>query len=262
MAYTTIEVHKLGEVGKITLNRESARNAQNTELLDELDDAFDFLERDEGVKVIVLAANGPHFSAGHDLREGAARRPNPTVESRWVHEETKFFGYCLRIWDCDKPTIALVQGGCIAAGFMVANMCDLIVASESAYFSDPVVHTLSTASVEVLIHPWVMGLRKAKEMLFTGERLAAGEAHRIGLVNRVVPDADLNAEGLALAQQIAKAQPFALKLTKRSLNRSLDVQGLRTALNAHFDTHQLSHRTEEHMSKRRGGVDASLKKAG
>jgi enoyl-CoA hydratase len=169
----------------------------------------------------------------------------------------RYFDYCMRIWDFPKPTIAQVQGACVSGGFMIANMCDLVVAGESAYFSDPVGHTLGAAATEVLIHPWVMGLRKAKEMLYTGGHVDAAEALRIGMVNRVVPDAELGAQTDALAARIAQAPPFGLKLIKRSLNRSLDAQGLRGALSAHFDTHQLSHLSEGFLRAR----DAGLAKA-
>jgi enoyl-CoA hydratase len=246
MSYELIEIERFGAVGRISLNRESARNAQSVQLLDEVNAAFDELEGDEGIRVILLAAKGKHFSAGHDLREGAARRGGLSVEERWVFEEQKYFNYCLRIWDCPKPTVVQVQGACIAAGFMLANMCDLMVVSESAYFSDPVVHTLSAAAVEVLVHPWVMGLRKSKEMLMTGCKISAAEALQMGMANKMVPDEQLDEAAMEMAQQVAKASPFAMRLIKRSLNRSLDAQGFRIALNAHFDTHELSHRTNEY----------------
>lgn len=257
----TLSVERLSPVARVWLAREAARNAQNRQMLDELAEVLDLLAADPEVRVVVLAAKGAHFSAGHDLREGQAERADFTVEQRYAYEELRYFDYGMRLWDYPKPVIAQVRGACVSAGFMLANMCDLIVASESAFFSDPVVHTLGAASVEVLIHPWVMGLRKAKEMLYTGGRLDAAEALRIGMVNRVVPDDALEASTLELAQQIAKAPPFALKLMKRSLNRTLDAQGLRAALSAHFDTHQLSHQSAEYATARERGLDAALKKS-
>ena len=169
------------------------RNAESQELLGELDDAVRTATADPEVRVLVFDGKGDHFSAGHDLKQGAAQRANFTVEQRWAYEELYYLEYALRIWDCPKPTIASVQGACIAGGFMVANMCDLIVAADDAFFSDPVCHTLGAAAVEVLIHPWVMGARKAKEMLFMGGRMTAEEAYRIGMVNKVVPRAELEA---------------------------------------------------------------------
>ncbi len=250
-----------GAVARLSHNRPEMRNAESQGLLDELDVAVRRASADPAIRVIVIAGKGEHFSAGHDLKEGAAKRANFTVEERWAYEELYYLEYALRIWDCPKPTIAEVQGACIAGGFMVANMCDLIVAADDAFFSDPVCHTLGAAAVEVLIHPWVMGARKAKEILFTGRRMGAAEAHHIGMVNKVVPRAELTAQTMAMAHHIAKAEPFALKLVKRSINRTLDTQGLRTALHAHFDTHQLSHVTEAFKSARDKGLETAIKRA-
>lgn len=260
MAYDTLAIEDHGAVRRILLARPAQRNAQSQQMLDELIDAFGAAERDEAVRVVVLGGQGEHFSAGHDLKQAQAERANFTVEQRWAYEEQRYFDHSLRIWDFPKPTIAQVQGACVAGGFMIANMCDLVVAGESAFFSDPVGHTLGAAATEVLIHPWVMGARKAKELLFTGGKLSAQEAHAIGMVNRVVPDAELGEVALALAQQIAKAPPFGLRLIKRSINRTLDAQGLRTALAAHFDTHQLSHLSEGFLTARDRGLASAIQK--
>lgn len=256
----TIEVENHGAVRRILLSREAQRNAQSRQMLDALDAAFGDAAQDASVRVVVLGGKGQHFSAGHDLKQAQAERAAFTVEQRWAYESLRYFDYCLRIWDFPKPTVAQVQGACVAAGFMLANMCDLIVASESAYFSDPVGHTLGAAATEVLIHPWVMGVRKAKEMLYTGARIDAAEALRIGMVNHVVSDEQLGAHALAVAQQIAKAPPFGLQLIKRSLNRTLDAQGLRSALSAHFDTHQLSHVSEGFATARDRGLASAIQK--
>jgi enoyl-CoA hydratase len=250
-----------GAVARIWHNRPAARNAESQGLLQELDDAMKQAVADEAVRVIVIGGKGDHFSAGHDLKEAAAKRSNFTVEQRWAFEEHYYFGYAMNIWDCPKPTIAQVNGACIAGGFMVANMCDLVVASDDAFFSDPVCHTLGAAAVEVLIHPWVMGARKAKELLFTGGRMSAREAHEIGMVNRVVPRAELEAETMRMAAQVAGCDPFALKLVKRSINRGLDMQGLRSAVQAHFDTHQLSHMSEGFQRRRAEGLANSIQRS-
>ena len=249
----------IGAIRRISLNRPQARNAQNQQLLDELSAAFDAAKNDDAVRVVILAGEGDHFSAGHDLKEAQEKRANFTVEQRWAYEELRYFDYSMQIWDFPKPTIAQVQGACVAGGFMIANMCDLIVASDDAFFSDPVSQTLATASVEVLIHPWVMGLRKAKEFLYTGMRMTAPEAKEIGMVNRVVARQDLESATMELAERIAQAAPFGMKVTKKSLNRSMDVQGMRDALSAHFDTHQLSHMTEEFKSIRDKGLSNTIK---
>jgi enoyl-CoA hydratase len=259
MAYENISVENIGPVARINHARPAQRNAESMGLLDELDHAMAAAVADDDIRVIILGGEGQHFSAGHDLKEAQQNRANFTVEQRYAYEEKRYFDYSLRIWDCPKPTIAQVQGACVAGGFMVANMCDLIVASDDAFFADPVCKTLAAAAVEVLIHPYVMGLRTAKDFLFTGRRMGAEEALRIGMVNRVVPRAELEEAALALANNIAEAAPFALKLTKRSLNRSLDMQGFRNALAAHFDTHQLSHVSDAFNQQRaKAGLDGAI----
>ena len=248
-----------GAICRIALNRPDVRNAQGRRLLEELDNAMSRAEQDDAINVIVLAAEGEHFSSGHDLKESQRDRPALTVEQRWNWEEEHYLNYCLRIWDLKKPTIAQVQGACVAAGFMLANMCDLIVASEDAFFSDPVVHSLGAASVEVLVHPWALGARKAKEMLYTGGRLTAEEALQAGMVNKVVPRSELEEATMALAERISKAPPFGVRLIKRSINRVLDIQGFRNSIQAHFDTHQLSHESETFRSAVRAGVSGSIR---
>ncbi|THJ31367.1 enoyl-CoA hydratase [Lampropedia aestuarii] len=260
MELSYITTKDSGAVRTIALARAAQRNAQSQQMLDELMLAFDAAKADERVRVVILAGEGAHFSAGHDLKQAQAERANFTVEERWAYEELRYFDYSMRIWDFPKPTIAQVQGACVAGGFMLANMCDLVVASESAYFSDPVGHTLGAAATEVLIHPWVMGARKAKEFLFTGAKLSAQDAHAIGMVNQVTTDADLAEATMALAQQIAKAPPFGLRLVKKSINRTLDAQGLRNALSAHFDTHQLSHLSADFLSMRDKGLASAIQK--
>jgi enoyl-CoA hydratase len=260
MSESLLLTEQSGAVRRIWLNRPEARNAQSQQMLDQLDAAFRDAQADTSTRVVVLAAKGAHFSAGHDLKQAQAERAEFTVEERWAYEQQHYFDYCMRIWDFPKPTIAQVQGACVAAGLMVANMCDLVVAADDAFFSDPVTHTLGAAATEVLIHPWVLGLRQAKELLFTGERFSAVQAREMGMVNRVVPAASLDEETMALAQRIAKAPPFAMQVLKKSLNRSVDVQGMRQALSSHFDVHQLSHVTEEYKQSKNAGLASAIQK--
>ncbi len=260
MSTSVIEVEQIGAVRRLWLARPEARNAQSQQMLDELDAAFAAAGEDDATRVVLLGARGDHFSAGHDLKEAQLKRADFTVEERWAYEQLRYFDYCMRIWDFKKPTIVQVQGACVAGGFMLANMFDLLVASEDAYFSDPVTHSMGAVATEVLIHPWVMGLRKAKELLFTGGRFSALEAKEMGLVNRVVPRERLDSAALELAQRVAQAPPFGISLIKRSLNRSMDVQGMRQALTAHFDLHQLSHLSEEYQATRKAGLASVIAK--
>jgi enoyl-CoA hydratase len=247
-------------IARIWHNRPEARNAESQGLLQDLDDALQAATADDAVRVIVIGGKGEHFSAGHDLKEAAAKRSHFTVEERWAFEERYYLGYAMNIRDCPKPTIAQVNGACIAGGFMVANMCDLVVAADDAFFSDPVCHTLGAAAVEVLVHPWVLGARKAKELLFTGGRITAQEGLAMGMVNKVVPREALEAETMRMAARIAQCEPFALRLVKRSINRGMDMQGFRSAVQAHFDTHELSHLSEGFQRRRAEGLAKSIQR--
>ena len=228
-------------IATISLNRPETANAQNPELLDELDAAWERAAADEAAKVIVLRANGKHFSSGHDLRAGdPTGRTGWTVAGVYADEALRFVGYSLKWRNVPKPSIAAVQGACIAAGLMLAWPCDLIVAADDARFSDPVV-AMGCGGVEYHGHTWEFGSRLAKELLFTGRAISADEAKAIGMVNRVVPRADLDVTARELALEIAERHPFALRMAKRAVNQTLDVQGFTTAVQAIFDVHSLGH---------------------
>lgn len=261
MDYSDITYEVIGNVCRVYHNRQKQANAQSASLLAELDDALERAKKDNNVRALIIGGAGKHFSSGHDLFDASSVREGFAIEDHWLWETEHYVGNALRIWDFPKPTIAQVQGACIAGGFMVANMCDLMVASEDAYFSDPVVHSLAAPGVEVLVHPWVMGLRRAKQFLFTGERVGAAEAKEWGMVNYVVPRADLEHYTLDLATRIAKAPPIAMRMMKRSLNRCADNMGFRNSVMAHFDTHTLSHATKEQHDLVEQGMEASMSTA-
>lgn len=227
-------------IATITLNRPEAANAQNKELLDELDAAWTRAGDDGDVAVIVLRANGKHFSAGHDLSSGGPIPDKITLELVYQMENRRYLEYTLRWRNVPKPSIAAVHGRCIAGGLMLCWPCDLIIASEDALFSDPVV-LMGIGGVEYHGHTWELGPRKAKEMLFTGRPMTAEEAERTGMVNRVVPRDQLDAETMALAKQIAKMPAFGLRQAKRAVNQTLDVQGFYAAIQSVFDVHQTGH---------------------
>ena len=238
-------------VARITLDRPEQRNAQDKQMLYELNDAFDLAARDEQVKVIVLAANGPHFSSGHDLRDSAQMSDFETVGTwsgfdqpgqagQQAMEEELYLGLCWRWRNLPKPTIAEVQGKVIAAGLMLVWVCDLIIAEENATFSDPVV-AFGVNGVEYFGHPWEFGVRKAKELLFTGGMMSAAEAKTCGMVNQVVPAADLTKFTTQMAERIAQRPAMGLRLAKQSVNQAQDAQGLWTALQSAMSLQQLGH---------------------
>lgn len=242
------------KVARLVLNRPRQRNAQNTALLYALNDAFDRAARDDAISVIILAAEGPHFSSGHDLREEDRMEAmsrfetvgtwcgfaQPGAEGLMAREEEVYLGFSDRWRNIPKPTIAEVHGKVISGGLMLIWPCDLIIAAEDAEFVDNVVE-MGICGVEYFHHPWEFGARKAKELLFTSDALSAREAQQIGMVNQVVPTAELAERTLALAQRIAERPLFALKLAKRAVNGTQDAQGRAAGLQNAFALHQLAH---------------------
>lgn len=242
------------DITRITLNRPETRNAQSVKLLYELNAAFDTAAGDSETKVIVLAANGPHFSSGHDLRDTSqneqfrSQKPVGTwcgfgcagAEAQMSKEKEVYLGFSERWRNIPKPTIAQVQGKVIAGGLMLIWPCDIIIASENAMFADNTVD-MGVNGVEYMAHPWELGARKAKELLFTSDWIDAVEAHRLGMINHVVPQDDLERFTLALARRIALKPAFALKLSKESVNAAEDAQGRVSAMSTAFALHQLAH---------------------
>ena len=252
MTYTTIRYEMPSEhVARIVLAREAQRNAQSKQMTYEMNDAFDRASRDMNVKVIVLAADGPHFCSGHDLSDKTEMSEyetispwggfeQPGVEGRQAREEEIYFGMCWRWRNIPKPTIAQVHGKTIAGGLMLIWVCDLIIASEDATFSDPVV-AFGVNGVEYFGHPWEFGVRKAKEMLFTGGVMSAREARSLGMVNHVVPREELEEFTMSIAERISSRPTVGLRLAKQSVNQAQDAQGLWTALQSAMSLQQLGH---------------------
>ena len=241
-------------IARIVLNRPETRNAQDTKLLYELNAAFDRAAQDDAIKVIILAANGPHFSSGHDLREPNVYEKMSEFETvgtwcgftcagaerQMAREKEIYVGFCERWRNIPKPTLAAVQGKVIAGGLMLIWPCDIIIASDDAQFCDPVVN-FGIGGVEFFAHPWEVGTRKAKEMLFTSDWLSVEEAKQLGMVNQIVPREKLDETVLAMAQKIAKKSLFALKLTKEAVNVAEDAQGRVQSMQTSFALHQLAH---------------------
>ncbi|QDQ90225.1 enoyl-CoA hydratase [Rhodococcus sp. WB9] len=258
-------------VAFVTLNRPDYRNAQNSVMTYALDAAFERAVEDDDVKVIVLAGNGKHFSAGHDIgtpgRDHHVQYDNKAVmwwdhvdkpggDQRFAREMEVYLGMCRRWREIPKPTIAMIQGACIAGGLMLAWVCDLIVASDDAFFSDPVVR-MGIPGVEYFAHPWMLGPRFAKEILFTGDRFTAQRAYEVGMVNRVVPREDLEQETLAIAGRIAAMPRFGLALTKKAVNQCEDQMGMRNGMDSVFGLHHFAHaHNAEIDTDPLGGMDA------
>jgi enoyl-CoA hydratase len=238
-------------VARIVLARPQAANAQDYQMLGELNQAFDRAARDTQVRVIILAADGNHFSSGHDLRAGTDMSDIDPIgtwccfeaegaEGYMATEAEMYVGLCWRWRNIPKPTIAQVQGKVIAGGLMLVWPMDLVVCSDDATFSDPVV-AFGVNGHEYFTHPYEAGARLAKEMLFTGRAITAAEALQHGMVNKVVARDDLEAETLAMAEHIARRPMIGLTLSKQSVNNSLDAMGMYTAIQSAFGLHHVGH---------------------
>lgn len=242
MELTHVLYEVVDAVAAITLNRPEAANAQSRKVLEELDQAWREADRDPAVKVIVFKSNGKHFSAGHDM----SSTKDSTAPVEWHADshydwELRHYLHYAKTWrEVPKPSIAAVQGKCIAGGLMLCWPCDLIIAADNAQFSDPVV-AMGICGVEFHAHTWEFGPRKAKELLFTGDAISAQQAEQLGMVNKVVPLDELVPTTMALAQRIAQKDACTLRMAKRAVNRTLDIQGFTSSIDAVFDMHQFGH---------------------
>jgi enoyl-CoA hydratase len=247
--FTAVRYEVDGAICTITLDRPEVANAQDTRMLDELDAAFDLADADDDVRVVILAAEGKHFSSGHDLKALVGdvepdewRQMRETPEGKMRHEQVMYFDRCVKIYEFRKPTIAAVQGQCIAAGMMLACMCDLIVASDDAVFRNPVLR-MTGAGVELLVEPWELGMRKAKEFLLTAKPIDAMEAWRLGMVNKVVPRDELAAATREMADDVALVPPITAQMVKGSINQTFDLMGKGQSWKYHFMAHHFTHNT-------------------
>ncbi|MFD2422651.1 enoyl-CoA hydratase [Amycolatopsis pigmentata] len=240
-----------GTIGRITLARPERRNAQDYQMLHEIDRAFALAAQDDRVRVVILDADGPHFSSGHDVSGGPLEVHNfcvshvggfdqPGVLGHMSAEEEYYLGMCWRWRNFPKPTIAQVHGKVIAGGLMLVWPMDLIIASDDATFSDPTV-AFGVNGHEYFVHAWEFGPRKAKEMLFRSAALTAAECRDLGMVNHVVARDDLPGFTLGIAREIAGRPVMGTKLAKSAVNQSLDAQGQWTALQAAFGLHHVGH---------------------
>lgn len=251
--FTEIRYDKPSErVARITLARPEKHNGQGPKMLYEINDALDRAMYDDEVRAVIIAAEGKNFSSGHDLTDpsniGELRQPimgyggwqEPGPQGYMVKEQEIYLGFCWRWRNLPKPIIVQVQGKAIAGGLMLIWPFDIVIASDDAEFSDPVV-AFGMNGHEYFVHAWEVGNRKAKQMLFTGESIGAAEAKTLGMVNEVVPREELEAFTLAMAQKIASRPMIGLKMAKMCVNQSLDAQGMYTAIQSAFNLHQFGH---------------------
>jgi len=226
--YQTIRLERRGTVALLTLARPERLNAIDRRMLNELQLALDDVERDEELRVLVVQGASGNFSSGFDLKE--QMQAQPTGRDAWRQILDKDFSIVTRFWHLKKPTIAAVQGYCLAGGCELALCCDITIAAEDAIFGEP--ELKFGAGIVVMILPWLVGPKRAKDIILTGaDHIAAPEAARIGLINRVVPRDQVQSSALALAHHIAVIDPGLVQQTKRAINQCFEVMGLMEGLN-------------------------------
>lgn len=232
--YETIRVDMSDDgIAHIVLNRPRVLNAINSVLMREVTEVLSGLQKEPSVRCFVLSGEGRSFSAGFDLKESAAAGDRSVAEWRRVLEAD--FDFVMQFWDCPKPTISAVHGHCIGGGLELAIACDIAIASQDAIFGEPEVRFGS--GIVAMVLPWMIGPKHSKDMLLTGnDKVSAQRAAEIGLVTETVPEGQHVARALEKAREIVAAAPLSVELTKRAINRSFDMRGMRNALLAAVET--------------------------
>jgi len=232
MSWNHIKLETDGPVASLVFNRPSVLNALHNEAMDECVAALKLVADDDNVRAVIVRGEGRAFSAGFDLKASAERDMSTIAHIRRQMERQ--FDFIMAFWDCPKPTIALVHGFCMAGAFEVALACDITIAADGTRFGEPEVR-FGTGIVAMLL-PWAVLPKHAKEMLLTGnDKMDAARAHQIGIVNHVVPPDDLIPFGRRMALDIASAAGPSVFFTKRAMNRTYEIMGMRDALRASLD---------------------------
>lgn len=243
-------------LARIVLNCPERANAQSSEMVWQVNQALDLAENDSQIKVVVIKGNGRGFCAGHAMG-GAETYPEfvesqEAIGSNWIGSRKLFLGPTLRFYEFPKPMIAQVHGYALGGGTYWAFLPDITVASEDAYFQMPLVQGLGFPGGETMIEPWTfMNRKRAAEYLYTSQTLTAAEAREMGLINRVVPRDDLEAEVESLATHIAQAPLSTLMGTKSLLVRAWDQMGMRQHLQTSADVMSIMEKTSDAMEVRR-----------
>jgi enoyl-CoA hydratase/carnithine racemase len=240
--YQTITFTVADQIAQLVLNRPERLNALNKAALQEINHAMDAAENDAEVRVIVVSGAGRAFSSGFDLKAQMEQRPQGAAVWRDILDLD--FDTTMRFWNSPKPTIAAVHGACLAGAFELAMACDITIASEDAVFGEP--ELKFGAGIVTLLLPWMTSPKQAKRIILSADdRIPAGEALAMGLVSRVVAPGTQLEEALRTARGIALMDPNLVALTKKALNRTYEIQGMKTALQTALD---IDHTIESHGS--------------
>ncbi len=249
------------QVCRITLNRPESRNPLSNELRTELFHALETADQDDGVRVSIIRGAGACFCAGYDLKSDSSQdQPFYTAGGlgNWPrHVVDGFF----RMWDMAKPIIAQVHGYCLAGGTELATACDLVYVAEDAKIGYPVVRTMSPPDNQ--FYPWIVGLRRAMELMLTGDHMSGTEAAECGFANRAFPEAELEQEVLRIAERVALTPTDLQQFNKRAVHRQMDAMGIRAGIRAGTEMQQLAFftdTTQAYFKEMRKGLTHALSK--
>ncbi|MDZ7669755.1 MAG: enoyl-CoA hydratase-related protein [Gammaproteobacteria bacterium] len=248
-------------VRRITLNRPEKRNPLSNELRGELFDALEAADQDPEVRVTIIRGAGSCFSAGYDLASDVSKdQPYYTAGGlgNWPRHVVEGF---FRIWDLAKPVIAQVHGYCLAGGTELATACDLVYVADDAKIGYPVVRSISPPDNQ--FYPWIVGLRRAMELMLTGDHMSGSEAVTCGFANRSYAEAELDEQVLAMAERVAKTPSDLQQINKRAVHRQMDAMGIRAGIRAGTELQQLATFTETtraHLAELRRGLNEALSK--
>ena len=245
MPYTTIRYEVHDHILQLTFNRPEKLNAFNRELVRETIAAFELAEADDEVQLIIVTGAGRAFSAGYDI--SGARGEQERSPYGWRLHQRENLTFSLQPWQVSKPVIAMINGYCLAGACEFALLCDLRVASEQATFGEPEIRF--GAGAPILITPWIVGLTKAKELLYTGDTMDAHEALRLNMINKVVPHEKLEEETYKLARRILKIAPENVRLTKQAINKTYELMGLKQALEYNVEVVTIMENTETEVQR-------------
>lgn len=241
MAYEAIIYEKVEDkIFRITLNRPEKLNAMNRQLLSELDQAFAEFEGNPEASVLIIRGAGRAFCAGYDLQPVSGSGGFTVTNDRWGLR--KIVERWQRLWNLPKPTIAQVHGYCLAGATELIGHCDIVFAADDAQFGHPAGRTLGVLPT-LSMWPYLIGMRKTKEFLFTGDSMTAQEALENGLINRVYPRERLEEEVLAYARRVAMVSAELLTLHKAATNRFFEVMGIYAAEQSAAEFDVIAHQT-------------------
>jgi enoyl-CoA hydratase/carnithine racemase len=251
------------KIGIVTLDRASKLNAINSAMKDQIIEAFSLADKDATTTVIVLRAEGRSFSAGFDIggspdrgKDSGAADPNT-----WDQMLHRSFDFGMAPWSTKKPVIASVQGHVLGGGCELALMCDLTIAADDAKFGEPEVRFSHLGPLMVM--PWFIGLKRARELLLFGDMIDAKTALEFGMINRIVPAAELRQATMKYAKRLSLISPEALRWGKRVINRGAEIAGFRAAIEAGVDSFVSLYATKTEVGKEFGRIaqEKSLKAA-